>query len=198
MKTIADQILQASLANDMLAVTLFVHQYGSSIAQHIDYETFSQIVQHGHDSIVQMLIGHGVNVNMRHPRTGATVLHKMCIQGNTQKVELLLHLGADTTLLNCVRTPLLDAAYHGHLDCIKLLVEHGANLNYYADDEENAINYVLFSKVENSGVLEYLLANSVECNEDAISMLSSQEKVIPEHRQILKRWGYSSYSYGAL
>jgi len=58
-----------------------------------------------------------------------TVLHAAAIYGSTNSCQLLLNANADLSIQSVGgETPLAFAAHYGHLQIVRLLVEHGGNL----------------------------------------------------------------------
>jgi TPR repeat protein len=61
---------------------------------------------------------------------GLTPLFRAASNGDSEKVKLLLKLGADTEKTSKDVTPLLIASYKGHVRIVEILLENGANVNY--------------------------------------------------------------------
>lgn len=79
------------------------------------------------------LIEQGANVKAR-TETGCTALMGASVAGNAALVKLLLERGADPNARyqephtqGDFQTPALNAAWHGHTDCLELLLQHGAD-----------------------------------------------------------------------
>lgn len=83
-------------------------------------------VMHGHIDIVRFLVGKGVDVN----RNG-TMLQWAASYGKNQNLDILKFLveecGADVNAR--WDRPIYYAAEHGHLDRVKYLIEHGADVD---------------------------------------------------------------------
>ncbi|WDK17851.1 hypothetical protein CGRA01v4_09136 [Colletotrichum graminicola] len=81
----------------------------------------------GHQHIVQLLLGYGVDPN-RVDRDGCALIHKASDRGYTGVVKLLLKNGANVNLacqFGC--TPIYMASERGHTEVVKLLLEDGAD-----------------------------------------------------------------------
>jgi ankyrin repeat protein len=81
------------------------------------------------------LVEHGADVKAR-TEAGCTALNGAAVSGSGGIVKLLLDRGADPNVryeepdtIGDFQTPALNAAWHGHVECLKLLLEHGANVN---------------------------------------------------------------------
>lgn len=87
-------------------------------------------VSEGHDSIVQRLLDLGAHVNAKRGG-GCTALHRAAALGSIEVVRILLKNGAQVDMRDGSygRTPLAVAAWNGHLDCVQLLADSGANIN---------------------------------------------------------------------
>lgn len=85
----------------------------------------------------EILIDHGVDVNIKDGRCSRTALTYACINGNRRLVKLLLENKADVHVVD-VRgwSPIEHAAYRGHMDIVKLLEPlTKANPNLHLQDE---------------------------------------------------------------
>ena len=77
---------------------------------------------------------------------GMTALHRASHEGRTESVVLLLKLGANPNLRSKEigmfvggETPLILAALRGHVECVKNLVERGADVNSQDDRQQTAL-----------------------------------------------------------
>lgn len=131
----------------------------------------------GHTDISRMLIENGADVN-RVKKNGASPLLKAAINGHTEIAQMLLKHGAnvDQAITSCDTrwryfgpsrtrkcsdlktlgaTPLYRAAKRGNIDMVKLLIEHGANVNM-----ENSLGEVpldIARENDRREVIEFLL-----------------------------------------
>ena len=72
----------------------------------------------------------GLDLNRRHPATGATLLHLPVMTNHQELVQVLLEAGADANQANQFGiTPLWHAAQFGHLPIVAALLAAGANVN---------------------------------------------------------------------
>ncbi|KAK4169655.1 hypothetical protein QBC43DRAFT_306491 [Cladorrhinum sp. PSN259] len=83
----------------------------------------------GYDPIVQVLLGQGVDPNIKEESAGRTALAVACYEGNTSTVEILLKTGkVDVNSRdNDNWTPLGLAIKQGHLGIAELLLENNAD-----------------------------------------------------------------------
>ena len=104
-----------------------------------------EAVDHGELKIAQWLIKMGVNINERAGLADATPLHTAATEGQLGAVQLLLDHQAEFDVSDPKRDQLFGAIYGGHLDVVKLLVEHGfdTSVKYTRETmhEANALAY---------------------------------------------------------
>src|SRR5262249_22563504 len=69
-------------------------------------------------------------------QAGCTALNGAAVSGSAAITRLLLERGADPNVryqepdtIGDFQTPAMNAAWHGHAECLKLLIQHGANVN---------------------------------------------------------------------
>ena len=82
--------------------------------------------QKRHKEIVEYLIAQGADINAQ-TKNGFTALFHTCIQGDDELAKLLIDSGADVNAREDGNTPLMIAAFRGHLNVVKLLLENGAD-----------------------------------------------------------------------
>ncbi|KAG0306864.1 phosphate system positive regulatory protein pho81 [Dissophora globulifera] len=104
---------------------------------------------YGHEDIAMMLIGRGANV-IASNADGLEPLHITCREGHARLARTLTTRGArlDQEDKYMCWTPLFYAASEGHVECVKILLEAGCNVNvidelgktpiYYAASEGHA------------------------------------------------------------
>ncbi|XP_071953084.1 cyclin-dependent kinase 4 inhibitor D-like [Antedon mediterranea] len=85
--------------------------------------TALQAVSISNFKMVQLLLEHGANPNLREPVTGCIPLHDAARSGATTTLELLLEYGADANKQDEAGrdTPAHIAARKGHLEAFKML-----------------------------------------------------------------------------
>jgi ankyrin repeat protein len=92
--------------------------------------TLNKAAERGDAARVQQLVDQGANVNQRSVNWGRLPLICAAKYGNTAVVEKLLKKGADVNAIDAQGwTALAIAAYNGHTDCVKVLLEYKPNLN---------------------------------------------------------------------
>lgn len=100
----------------------------------------------GHTEIVKELLEAGANVNAVEPTFGAVPLHKATYNGHADITRLLVqHPGVDLDFQGPSNgyTPLLDALWHGFVDCAEILINAGARLDLRGHDGKNALDIAL-------------------------------------------------------
>jgi hypothetical protein len=87
----------------------------------------------GDSSMVERLLGEGVDINSAPGMTGATALHAASERGHTAIVKMLLLRGAEPSAMTTSGETALDrATYQGHAGCVRALLSHGADPNRVA------------------------------------------------------------------
>jgi ankyrin repeat protein len=85
----------------------------------------------GHKRVVELLLAHGANIEVKDDNEGVSPLHVATMNGHRDVVELLLSRGAAVSAAtehgNVV--PLCIAAERGDVEMMRLLLSHGAQVN---------------------------------------------------------------------
>lgn len=92
----------------------------------------------GHAGFIQHLLDHiRVDVNMV-DRDQCTAIYYAAANGHKEVLEVLLRAGADPNVCSIRRSPLHCAIEWNRLDCILLLLEHGAQVDITDQDGQTA------------------------------------------------------------
>jgi len=114
---------------------------------------------HGHQKCVDALIEAGSNVNYASPGNGLTALHISSALGYQEVVRSLIRARADpnqTMTDSKANSALILAASKGNLQCVDILIESGAHINYTcAEDSSTAL--VSATQVGSMAVVRSLL-----------------------------------------
>ncbi|KAF9110494.1 phosphate system positive regulatory protein pho81, partial [Mortierella sp. AM989] len=97
---------------------------------------------YGHEDIAMMLIDHGANL-LASNADGLEPLHITCREGHTRLTKTLTTRGArlDQEDKYMCWTPLFYAAGEGHVDCVRILLEAGCNVNVLDEHGKTPIYY---------------------------------------------------------
>ena len=111
-------------------------------------------------AVVQILVNakSELNVGNRH---GFTPVGQAATHGNTEVLEILLAAGADPNYCDpndyAEHPPLHMACNRGHFQAVKLLVEHGANINYQC--KNGGYSAIMHLNSSHLDIAKYLVAN---------------------------------------
>jgi ankyrin len=115
-------------------------------------------------SVVRMLLQHMGGEGLADGNDdGKTLLHWAAEGGSEELVVFLLGKGAPAISRTlCGETPLILAAYHGHMDVVQLLVQHmgGQGINEREVDGSTALHWATEGGYEK--VIRYLLLNGAD------------------------------------
>lgn len=140
-------IWAAALGNSEIAETLL--QAGAEITQR-DTAGRSPLMiasKAGNPTTVKSLLEHGARVNAAQDggvnEVGQTALHHAVSVSNNERVILdLIQNGADLDALDeNGKTALMKAAWYGHINNTKLLVDAGADIELVANSGDRAIDF---------------------------------------------------------
>ena len=117
--------------------------------------------------------------------------HKEIVRSiiTTDLIRILCHDVTDKPTFRG-RTPLSTAAFHGHLDVVKLLYEKGANVNHKDDDEFTPL--ILASYEGHVKMVKWLLRNGADAsNTDKFGDTAIESAEISGHDEVvsfLNKW----------
>lgn len=93
--------------------------------------------------MVKLLLEHKAEVNLRYGAQKTTALHRACVLGRNDIVELLISYGADKDIqTGDGLTPLVLAASAGHGKTVKKLVASGVDINKAHGDGYTALHVI--------------------------------------------------------
>jgi len=118
-----------------MAVILNMGRNVNYMNQEGDTALFAAI-EKGYYDMIDLLLDHDADVNLRHKTNGNMALHFAAKAGEPWCLETLIFEGADIDALNAFdgTTALHVAAKAGKLECIRVLIKEGADVNSVAFD----------------------------------------------------------------
>jgi ankyrin repeat protein len=78
------------------------------------------------------------DINRRLPQ-GWSPLILSCKEGHTEVASYLIAAGANVDPPDISHTPIRAAALYGHVDCIRLLIQSGADVNFKSTGNKDAL-----------------------------------------------------------
>uniref|UniRef100_UPI003AAF7AF5 ankyrin repeat and SOCS box protein 3 isoform X1 n=1 Tax=Centroberyx gerrardi TaxID=166262 RepID=UPI003AAF7AF5 len=119
-------------------------------------------VDGGHKEIVELLVSKGAEVNGTHTASCWTCLHQAVYKGHSDIVRILVTVCHLEALDDHKITPLFVAAQYGQQDCLKILVDAGANVNAQAADLATPL--MIASQEGHEGCVDVLLDHRANPN----------------------------------
>jgi len=139
-------------------------------------------IQRGNLECAKLLINSGeININAQE-NMGMTPLHSAIFAPHTKRcdaIKLLIENGAVINIIDANKfTPLHLAAKHGALDCVKLLIANGSDIDYTIsnhhvydyDDDDYDDDYIMYPPLYyaavngHADVVQYLLSKGASVN----------------------------------
>ena len=101
-----------------------------------DYNKSNEIVQ-----ILDALLKHNADVNVRDVASGATPLMNSVYIGNSEITKKLIDSGADVNIgtVHNVWSPLTKAIHNENVDIVKMLIDNGADVNFVDSSAETPL-----------------------------------------------------------
>ncbi|XP_054624477.1 ankyrin repeat and SOCS box protein 3-like isoform X2 [Dunckerocampus dactyliophorus] len=121
-----------------------------------------------HQDVVRLLLAKGAEVNGTHTASCWTSLHQAVYQGHTGVVRILARVAHLEARDDNRVTPLFLAAQYGRRECLKVLVDAGADVNAQAADLATPL--LLASQEGHTACVDILLGHGADPN-----MACSQE-----------------------
>lgn len=110
---------------------LLAHGADVNLTGEAGYTPLMHAMRHRHADVAVLLLKNGAKPDQRN-ENGQTAICFAANENDAALVTLLLDLGADING-GTSWTPLMDAAYNGQIDMVKLLLKRGANVNPQRD-----------------------------------------------------------------
>ena len=93
------------------------------------FELWTELIEENNIAEIKSRIKSGKLNPFNEVLNGLTPLHMACIQGSSAIVKFLMSLGVDANYKSKLgRTPIQEALYYGHVDCLNALLERGVRL----------------------------------------------------------------------
>ncbi|XP_052005115.1 ankyrin repeat and SOCS box protein 11 [Xyrauchen texanus] len=122
----ATPLFSACCSGNPALVSLILMYNSAHHPAHVLNSPLHEAAKRGHTACVELLLSHGVNVDMEVPSIG-TALYCACEAKSTDCAQSLLMSGADVQCGHGLDTPLHVAIRVGGAREVELLLEHGAD-----------------------------------------------------------------------
>ena len=117
---------------------------------------------HQNFSIVQKLLDHGADVNVRTTSTGHSALHLSCMREDEKTIRILLLGDANVNAVNYIdgSTPFLIATQVSNMQIVELLINNGANIHFVREDGLSAVH--IAAKFDRTDILKLLYRKGID------------------------------------
>jgi ankyrin repeat protein len=162
-KTILELAMQFAASKGHLGVVKVLMDHGASTeGSDLKQQPLLLAAHGGHMDVVMYLIERGANLAITCP-LGTNALNYAARSKNSELVKKLIGLGMPVNNTNAAgTTPLHDAIFFGDLECVKVLVENGAEITTQKRDKWNHTVLNTACGTGNLGVVVYLVEKLVE------------------------------------
>ena len=141
----------------------------------------------GHFEIVQILLENGARLCERN-LLGETALCIAVKKGHCEMFKYLIQKGADANIWKGMQGPVMIAIIYSQMDGMKLLLKHGAEVNFQHFENQTPLQYAI--KNQNLEIIHELLAHGANPNfliqEDHMEEDHMEEPRFPALEQALK------------
>ncbi|BFZ23612.1 hypothetical protein BsWGS_26651 [Bradybaena similaris] len=124
---------QNPLPKEILPITKRLLECGADVkslrTSSFEPSPVSIAVDAGDYDLVELLCKHGAPLNQQMNESDKDPLCLAAKNGRIDLIELLLKYNADVNTHGCHNSPLNCALIHGHIDCARFLVNHGAKMD---------------------------------------------------------------------
>lgn len=163
----ADSVLGLACASgyiELVTVLLAINANVEDKGHKNESTPLMEACANGHKQIVQLLLKHGANVNAQ-SASGNSPLHSAVLHGHSQVVELLVEWAGDALKLEEPNenghTPLMEAASAGDVECVRILLDAGANVNTHSHEfKETALTLAAYKG--HAECVAYLLSRGAD------------------------------------
>lgn len=142
---------------------------------HVDVTAVSLAYENGKSDLVDLLLAHGADVNVRTMYQEQTLLHAAVENRDTEMVQRLVGLGAELNVkdqdnVNGSKSPLHAAVALEDIGSVKILVEHGAHVNaMFSEGIGGCTPLHLAVMTGNLELVQFLLDHHADVNAKAVS-----------------------------
>lgn len=147
-----------ALKSQSLDVIKLMVSYGADITVVTEHgwTTLHCAASNPHADVVEFLLDHGLDIERETGNNRGTTLDQAIDLGNSQTCEVLLRRG---TIVNkkCEQLgtrPLFSAVYLGQVECVQVLLEHGANI---VDKISSSLYLQMYTPPKMMSILEFAL-----------------------------------------
>ena len=156
--------LQGAIANSKPRTAEYLMDHGASVTIKGGYYGYPFVAAAfvGHDKLVKLMLGHGVDVNVV-TEAGRSALHFACAGNEMECVRMLLENGADVNLHSKTgETAVARACVDGYVEIVQLLFEKGVDPSSTSYGDWPLL--VIAASFSQDSIVELLLKRGVNAN----------------------------------
>ena len=179
--------LGAALVGEHFDVAQLLYQHGADVdVRGIYGRTPLTSTSRGHRELVEWLLGHGADPNIRGENFFFTALHIAAYHGQVEISRILLKHKADRNALDQNgRTPLHSASKRGDINLARLLLEHGVDVNVQDNERSTALH--LASEKSEFEVTRLLLEHGADVEAEDNSGRTPFQVASGQQRDVIRK-----------
>ena len=112
--------------------------HGATVDVHVMSTAFRTFRMNRNYSVLEVLLNHAAQAIIQ-DEVVSTFLVEAVRDGDYKLAKLLLSYKPNIGIVHNNTTALIEAAYHGHEDCLQLLLDHSAQVNLQNSNEDTAL-----------------------------------------------------------
>lgn len=155
-----DSLIDLAALSGNLNIIKFFLENGFNRNVFLEDGSLMSAAVNNYAEVARYLINQGKDINMHDSSSSMTALRMAAQMHSAECVELLCNMGADTEAESDYGTALLGAVSAGDLEIVKILVNHGANVNYVNNDGSTPYEMAVYKGYED--IAEYLLKRGAD------------------------------------
>ena len=130
--------LMQAVQQENVRITEELVTHGATVDVHVMSTAFRTFRMNRNYSVLEVLLNHAAQAIIQ-DEVVSTFLVEVVRDGDYKLAKLLLNYKPNIGIVHNNTNALIEAAYHGHEDCLQLLLDHGAQVNLQNSNEDTAL-----------------------------------------------------------